>query len=38
MGFVSELAQPTWVAFEVDELDQQTRSGWSVVVQGAPVR
>jgi uncharacterized protein len=33
-GILSELAQPTWVALEVDELDQQTRSGWSIVVHG----
>src|SRR4029434_11083064 len=28
-GILAELAQPTSVALEVDELDQQTRSGWS---------
>ncbi|HEX3197298.1 MAG TPA: pyridoxamine 5'-phosphate oxidase family protein [Propionibacteriaceae bacterium] len=33
-GILSELAQPTRVALEVDELDQQTRSGWSIVLQG----
>jgi nitroimidazol reductase NimA-like FMN-containing flavoprotein (pyridoxamine 5'-phosphate oxidase superfamily) len=33
-GPLSELIQPTDVALEVDELDQQRRSGWSVVVQG----
>lgn len=33
-GPLSELSQPTDVAFEVDELDQQHREGWSVVVHG----
>ena len=33
-GPLSELMQPTDVALEVDELDQQRRNGWSVVVQG----
>jgi nitroimidazol reductase NimA-like FMN-containing flavoprotein (pyridoxamine 5'-phosphate oxidase superfamily) len=33
-GILSELAQPTRVALEVDVLDQQTRSGWSIVLQG----
>jgi nitroimidazol reductase NimA-like FMN-containing flavoprotein (pyridoxamine 5'-phosphate oxidase superfamily) len=33
-GILSELAQPTRVALEVDELDQQTRSGWSIVLHG----
>ena len=33
-GPLSELIRPTDVALEVDELDQQRRSGWSVVVQG----
>lgn len=33
-GILAELAQPTNVALEVDELDQQTRSGWSVVLHG----
>jgi nitroimidazol reductase NimA-like FMN-containing flavoprotein (pyridoxamine 5'-phosphate oxidase superfamily) len=33
-GPLSDLMQPTDVAFEVDELDQRRRSGWSVVVQG----
>jgi nitroimidazol reductase NimA-like FMN-containing flavoprotein (pyridoxamine 5'-phosphate oxidase superfamily) len=33
-GPLSDLVQPTDVAFEADELDQRRRSGWSVVVQG----
>jgi uncharacterized protein len=33
-GILSELARPTRVALEVDELDQQTRSGWSIVLHG----
>jgi uncharacterized protein len=33
-GVLAELAQPTSVALEVDELDQQIRSGWSVVLYG----
>jgi nitroimidazol reductase NimA-like FMN-containing flavoprotein (pyridoxamine 5'-phosphate oxidase superfamily) len=33
-GLLAELAQPTSVALEVDELDQQTRSGWAVVLHG----
>jgi uncharacterized protein len=33
-GILSELAQPTRVALEVDKLDQQTRSGWSIVLHG----
>ena len=33
-GLLAELAQPTRVALEVDELDQQTRSGWSIVLHG----
>jgi nitroimidazol reductase NimA-like FMN-containing flavoprotein (pyridoxamine 5'-phosphate oxidase superfamily) len=33
-GPLSDLMQPTDIAFEADELDQRRRSGWSVVVQG----
>ena len=33
-GVLSELIRPTAVAFEVDQLDQVNRRGWSVVVQG----
>lgn len=33
-GPLSDLIEPTDVALEVDQLDQQRRSGWSVVVQG----
>ena len=33
-GILAELAQPTSVALEVDELDQQTRTGWSIVLYG----
>lgn len=33
-GILSELAQPTSVALEVDQLDPQTRSGWSIVLHG----
>jgi nitroimidazol reductase NimA-like FMN-containing flavoprotein (pyridoxamine 5'-phosphate oxidase superfamily) len=34
-GPLSEMIEPTDVALEVDDLDQQRRSGWSVVVQGS---
>ncbi|HJV13846.1 MAG TPA: pyridoxamine 5'-phosphate oxidase family protein [Propionibacteriaceae bacterium] len=33
-GVLSELIRPTEVALEIDELDQKTHQGWSVVVQG----
>jgi nitroimidazol reductase NimA-like FMN-containing flavoprotein (pyridoxamine 5'-phosphate oxidase superfamily) len=33
-SILSELLRPTPVALEVDELDQRTRTGWSVVVHG----
>jgi len=33
-GPLSELSQPTDVAFEIDDLDQQHHRGWSVVVHG----
>ena len=33
-GVLSELIRPTDVAMEIDELDQESRRGWSVVVQG----
>ena len=33
-GPMSALSQPTDVAFEIDELDQQHHRGWSVVVHG----
>lgn len=33
-GVLSELIRPTEVAMEIDEIDQKTRRGWSVVVQG----
>jgi nitroimidazol reductase NimA-like FMN-containing flavoprotein (pyridoxamine 5'-phosphate oxidase superfamily) len=33
-GILSALVQPTRVALEVDELDQQTRTGWSIVLHG----
>lgn len=33
-GLLSQLIRPTEVVFEVDELDQTLRSGWSVVVHG----
>jgi hypothetical protein len=33
-GVLSELIRPTDVALEIDELDQERRRGWSVVVQG----
>jgi uncharacterized protein len=33
-GVLSELIRPTEVALEIDELDQRTHQGWSVVVQG----
>lgn len=31
---LSELSTPTAVAFEVDDLDNSTATGWSVLVQG----
>lgn len=33
-GVLSELVRPTDVALEIDGLDEQHRSGWSVLVQG----
>jgi nitroimidazol reductase NimA-like FMN-containing flavoprotein (pyridoxamine 5'-phosphate oxidase superfamily) len=33
-GVLSELVRPTEVALEIDDLDQHSRRGWSVVVQG----
>ena len=33
-GVLSELIRPTEVALEINDLDQKTRRGWSVVVQG----
>jgi hypothetical protein len=33
-GVLSELIRPTDVAMEIDELDQESRQGWSVLVQG----
>jgi nitroimidazol reductase NimA-like FMN-containing flavoprotein (pyridoxamine 5'-phosphate oxidase superfamily) len=33
-GPLSELNQPTDVAFEIDDVDQQHHKGWSVVVHG----
>lgn len=33
-GVLSELVREADVAFEVDQLDESTRSGWSVVVRG----
>ena len=33
-SILAELVQPTSVALEVDELDQQSRSGWSIVLHG----
>jgi uncharacterized protein len=33
-GVLSELIRPTEVALEIDELDQNNRRGWSVVVHG----
>jgi nitroimidazol reductase NimA-like FMN-containing flavoprotein (pyridoxamine 5'-phosphate oxidase superfamily) len=34
-GALAELREPRRVAFEVDEFDVRTRTGWSVLVQGA---
>jgi len=31
---LSQLAEPTNVAFEIDEVDQESGVGWSVVVRG----
>ena len=33
-GIISELIRPTDVALQIDGLDEQHRSGWSVLVQG----
>lgn len=33
-GVLSELVRPTDVALEIDELDQESHQGWSIVVQG----
>ena len=33
-GVLSELVRPVEVNFEVDDLDSETRTGWSVVVTG----
>jgi len=33
-SILAELAQPTSVALEVDELDEQNRSGWAIVMHG----
>lgn len=33
-GVLSELVRPTDVALEIDELDQESRQVWNVVVQG----
>lgn len=33
-GVISELIRPTDVALQIDGLDEQHRSGWSVLVQG----
>jgi len=37
-GVLSQLARRTNVAFEIDGLDEETRTGWSVVVRGAAER
>lgn len=36
-GVLSELVRPTLVVFEIDELDQTRRTGWSVLVRGRAV-
>lgn len=33
-SFLARLAAPTEVAFQVDEIDQETATGWSVLVRG----
>lgn len=33
-GVLSELIRPTPVVFEVDDIDEATRSGWNVIVRG----
>jgi hypothetical protein len=33
-GVLSELREPTLVAFEIDEIDPQAGTGWSVLVRG----
>lgn len=37
-GVIGRSATNTHVAFEVDEIDEFTQSGWSVVVRGTAVR
>ena len=36
-SILAELTQPTSVALEVDDLDQQNRSGWSIVMHGRTI-
>jgi uncharacterized protein len=36
-SILAELAQSTSVALEVDELDEQNRSGWAIVMHGSAV-
>jgi uncharacterized protein len=33
-GVLAQLAQPTNVAFEIDEIDERSGRGWSVLLQG----
>ena len=37
-GVLSQLARRTSVAFEIDGLDEEARTGWSVVVRGSAER
>jgi nitroimidazol reductase NimA-like FMN-containing flavoprotein (pyridoxamine 5'-phosphate oxidase superfamily) len=37
-GVLSQLARRTNVAFEIDWVDEEARTGWSVVVRGAAER
>ena len=35
-GVLAQLAHPTEVAFEIDDIDQNRGAGWSVLVEGVP--
>ena len=37
-GVLSQLARRTSVAFEIDGLDEEARTGWSIVVRGSAER
>ncbi|NHB85906.1 pyridoxamine 5'-phosphate oxidase family protein [Tessaracoccus sp. HDW20] len=37
-GALSRLTEPTEVAFQADEIDAEAAVGWTVLIQGSPVR